>query len=63
MQPRIETSKNGARCLIVYYDPRIDDYAQAIDTAEKQLCVAGEKIGAIALPIETGSKYFQIDKD
>jgi len=47
--PEIITSNSGARCLVVYYNG--DDYDQAIDTAERQLGVAGEKIGVLALPI------------
>jgi len=53
--PEIITSNSGVRCLVVYYNG--DNYDQAIDTAERQLGVAGEKIGVLALPIKHGGFY------
>ena len=48
-QPRIQISKTGTKTLIDYYTG--NDLDQAIDVAEREFGVAGERIGVIALPI------------
>lgn len=56
MKPlEIITSNSGSRCLVVYYNG--DQFDEAIREAERQLGIADEKIGVIALPIESDAKY------
>ena len=54
-QARIETNKAGNKTLVVYYDG--NQFDEAIREAERQLGVAGEKIGVLALPVKSGAKY------
>ena len=56
MKPaRVETSKSGARCLVVYYTG--NQFDEAIREAERKLSAVGEKIGVLALPIKHGGFY------
>jgi len=59
--PEIITSNSGARCLVVYYSG--NQFDEAIREAERQLGVAGEKIGVLALPINFRTKGVNHEKE
>jgi len=59
-QAELITSKNGSRCLIVYYSMALNNYDEAIAEGERQFNPEGEPLAVIAYPdhrrVETGER-------